>query len=113
MTNENKNETKNENFRLVVGFSYRDNYGSHTWDGKGECPQCWKSKGGVDVVVDLGADYQYGPATQEAVDKIVAEEEAKNDDRSTMFYAGHHVVAPGEMTPQEADDAEWEAYMKS
>jgi len=28
-----------------------ENYGAHDWDGKGECPQYWKAKGGVDFIV--------------------------------------------------------------
>jgi len=28
-----------------------ENYGAHDWDGKGECPQYWKAKGGVDYFV--------------------------------------------------------------
>lgn len=113
MANENKNEMKNENFRLVVGFSYQENYGAHDWDGKGECPQYWKSKGGIDVIVDLGAAWCIRSSAQDTVDKIVSEQQLTNDEYSTMFYADHKVIAPGKMTPQEAADAEWEAYMKS
>jgi len=31
---------------LVITTQYRENYGAHDWDGKGECPQYWKFKGG-------------------------------------------------------------------
>ena len=36
---------------LVIHTQYRENYGSHDWDGKGECPQYWKFKGGSTYVV--------------------------------------------------------------
>ena len=39
------------NLYLVVFYQYRENYGAHDWDGKGECPQYWKNKGGSDEVV--------------------------------------------------------------
>tara|TARA_R110002050_G_scaffold208017_1_gene344054 strand:+ start:217 stop:708 length:492 start_codon:yes stop_codon:yes gene_type:complete len=35
----------------IVQTQYRDNYGSHNWDGTGECPQHWKNKGGSTYVV--------------------------------------------------------------
>ena len=35
----------------IVQTQYRDNYGSHDWDGTGECPQHWKNKGGSTYVV--------------------------------------------------------------
>jgi hypothetical protein len=35
----------------IVRTQYRENYGSHDWDGTGECPQHWKNKGGSTYVV--------------------------------------------------------------
>ena len=32
--------------QLFVQTQIRENYGAHDWDGVGECPQYWKSKGG-------------------------------------------------------------------
>ena len=37
--------------KLVINTQYREHYGSHDWDGKGECPQYWKFKGGSTYVV--------------------------------------------------------------
>jgi len=31
---------------LIIETQIRENYGAHDWDGEGECPQYWKSKGG-------------------------------------------------------------------
>ena len=31
---------------LVIQTQHKENYGAHNWDGKGECPQHWKFKGG-------------------------------------------------------------------
>ena len=36
---------------LVITTQLYENYGAHDWDGKGECPQYWKAKGGSDYVV--------------------------------------------------------------
>lgn len=37
--------------KLVIHTQIRENYGAHTWDGSGECPQYWKFKGGNTIVV--------------------------------------------------------------
>lgn len=38
---------------IVIHTQIRENYGSHDWDGKGECPQYWKMKGGNTFIVRL------------------------------------------------------------
>lgn len=37
--------------KLVINTQDRENYGAHDWDGKGECPQYWKAKGGDTYVI--------------------------------------------------------------
>ena len=37
--------------KLLIQTQVFENYGAHDWDGKGECPQYWKAKGGNDYVV--------------------------------------------------------------
>ncbi len=41
-------------YRITAVFQYMENYGAHDWDGKGECPQRWKSKGGHGVLLADG-----------------------------------------------------------
>jgi hypothetical protein len=46
---------------IAIDTQYRENYGAHDWDGEGECPQYWKSKGGSTykiLGVPLNIDYQ-------------------------------------------------------
>jgi hypothetical protein len=38
--------------KLVIQTQIKENYGAHDWDGKGECPQGWKFKGGNTYVVE-------------------------------------------------------------
>ena len=38
--------------KLAIYTQIEENYGSHTWDGEGECPQRWKFKGGNTYVVE-------------------------------------------------------------
>ena len=40
--------------KLIITTQVQENYGAHTWDGKGDCPQHWKFKGGNDYVFNLG-----------------------------------------------------------
>lgn len=45
---------------FVIRTQYMENYGAHDWDGKGQCPQYWKMKGGHEykiLNVPLGANY--------------------------------------------------------
>ena len=37
--------------KLVINTQHKENYGAHDWDGKGECPQYWKFKGGTTYVL--------------------------------------------------------------
>jgi len=37
--------------KLLIITQVYENYGAHDWDGKGECPQYWKAKGGNEYVV--------------------------------------------------------------
>jgi len=32
--------------KAIIQTQHMENYGAHDWDGKGECPQHWKPKGG-------------------------------------------------------------------
>lgn len=38
--------------KVVIYTQYEENYGAHDWDGKGECPQYWKMKGGSTFVIE-------------------------------------------------------------
>lgn len=42
--------------KLVIHTQFKENYGAHDWDGKGECPQYWKFKGGSTYVVEASLD---------------------------------------------------------
>lgn len=42
--------------KVVIYTQYCENYGAHDWDGKGECPQYWKFKGGSCFVVEASLE---------------------------------------------------------
>ena len=51
-------------FRILIDTQVRENYGAHTWDGKGECPQRWKNK--------FGHTYCVGRLSMAGAAKIMA-----------------------------------------
>lgn len=41
--------------KIVISTQVFENYGSHDWNGEGECPQHWKPKfGNTYIVSDIG-----------------------------------------------------------
>ena len=53
--------------KLVIQTQYKENYGYPEWDGKGECPQYWKFKGGSTYVLPHFTDFNN---VKEIVSKI-------------------------------------------
>ena len=46
---------------LVITTQVYENYGAHDWDGKGECPQYWKAKGGSEYkILGVPLNINYG-----------------------------------------------------
>ena len=42
--------------KLKIHSQYYENYAAHDWDGKGECPQSWKPKGGHTFEIEVDSD---------------------------------------------------------
>ena len=59
--------------KILITTQVYENYGAHDWDGKGECPQYWKAKGGNDYVVknfkDFGRVTEYVMALRSQVEE--------------------------------------------
>lgn len=65
--------------KLVITTQHRENYGAHDWDGKGECPQYWKFKGGDTYVVrDLSSD-QVNKIIEEGIPTLTKLIESKTE----------------------------------
>jgi len=65
--------------KLYIVTQDQENYGSHDWDGKGECPQYWKSKGGSDFMVPLG------DSVDTPINDIVEAVRSKIEENSTYY----------------------------
>jgi len=47
---------------IIIFTQDMENYGAHTWNGEGECPQRWKYKGGSTYVIrNVDADATVDP----------------------------------------------------
>jgi hypothetical protein len=53
--------------QIVISGQYRENYGSHDWDGIGECPQYWKNKGSHLMVVACNVPLMEAPAVMKEI----------------------------------------------
>lgn len=108
-----KNEAPSQSFRVVVQTQYRENYGAHDWDGKGECPQYWKNKGGSEYHVALGSAQDVIALGSEGVRDIVTKMTKlveKSDHYSQEWVIGWEIYGDKEETPDEREDremAEW------
>lgn len=89
---------------LFVEFQYRENYGAHTWDGKGECPQHWKNKGGEELIV---TDVPEGVDLESIIDAVRVDHEWF-DVGSEQYVIGYTLVESGYQTDFERDQYEYE-----
>ena len=91
-------------FRVVISTQVYENYGAHAWDGKGECPQYWKAKGGDDFQRDIGdweAVTALGSAGVEAIVEEMRKLVGRNDESFRVWCLGWCLVPSNERTPGE------------
>ena len=81
--------------KLVINTQFRENYGAHDWDGKGECPQYWKNKGGDTYVVEVSLAEAQDPAIYAAVEKCIEH----SSDYSEEYIIGQHLVDDCDFDP--------------
>ena len=89
---------------LLIETQYRENYGSHSWDGQGNCPQHWKNKGGEEYIVTNV------PETAN-LDKIVdqlRDEIEWSDNGSEQYIIGYGLEESGYQTDFERSQEEYD-----
>ena len=90
--------------KLLITTQVYENYGSHDWDGVGECPQYWKAKGGNDYVIKNYTDF--GTIT-ETIMVVRSNIETDNE-----YYREHiinwEIVSDDYLTEFERDQLEYE-----
>jgi hypothetical protein len=94
--------------KLLITTQVYENYGAHDWDGKNECPQYWKAKGGSDYVVKKFKDFN---KVTETVMALRSQIESDNDHyRETII--NFEVVADNYLTEFEKDQLEYEGSIR-
>lgn len=91
-------------WRVVVSTQVWENYGAHDWDGKGECPQYWKAKGGRDITIGtFSAEPEYSRAQA-----MAAQWSSPSSDYSREDMINWTLLAPGRLTSEEQDQLAWD-----
>ena len=91
--------------KLLISTQVYENYGAHDWDGRGECPQYWKAKGGNEYVIKnfKGNDRNATELT------MVASAQIEQDDQ---YFREHiidfRIVADDYLTQFEKDQLEYD-----
>ena len=57
--------------KLVIQTQYKENYAYPDWDGKGECPQAWKFKGGDTYVINSFKDFDKVTEVMKQLDALI------------------------------------------
>ena len=57
--------------KLVIQTQYRENYAYPDWDGKGECPDGWKFKGGDTYVINSFKDFDKVTEVMKQLDALI------------------------------------------
>jgi hypothetical protein len=105
--------------RIIVSTQVRENYGAHDWDGKGECPQRWKSKFGSDYcIADLTSDEVLQiinsgnpiEAVAEGLIDVYRDQIESDNDYFHEFILGWDTLEDGELTDMETSYIEYREY---
>ena len=93
--------------KLHIVCQYEENYGSHDWNGQGECPQYWKFKGGEDYFYQLGA---YEPSAEHLAELVtlLRKHVTWSDQGSRQYIVGYGVVADDFKTQYEQSQLEYD-----
>ena len=74
--------------RVVFYTQYLENYGAHDWNGEGECPQYWKSKGGDAYIVSASAEELASEAWWNTIENSLI----KDNDYEREYIVSHVIV---------------------
>lgn len=97
--------------KLHITCQYMENYGAHDWDGKGECPQYWKFKGGEDFFYPLG---QFAPNAEhiEELIEYFRPQVEWDDVGSRQYIVGYGIVEDSFMTEFEKSQLEYDGEIR-
>lgn len=76
---------------LQITAQVQENYGTHNWNGQGECPQHWKMKGGQMFTLRVDSDMFCYAETEciKAIDTLLA---SQSDNYYRYTYTAHELI---------------------
>ena len=97
--------------KLYIFTQDQENYGAHDWDGEGEVPQYWKSKGGTDYIVDVEG-FRWNEEFADKKLRMIVDELRFIIDESSDYYRssilGYEKVEDDFMTEYEQSQLEYD-----
>lgn len=97
--------------KLYIFTQDQENYGAHDWDGEGEVPQYWKSKGGTDYIVDVEG-FNWNHEFSEKNLRMIVDELRFIIDESSDYYRssilGYEKVEDNFMTDYEQSQLQYD-----
>jgi hypothetical protein len=93
--------------KLMITTQIEENYGAHNWDGKGECPQYWKMKGGNDYSFNLGSLGRSEEALAELV-AVFRDQIEENSISYREYIIGYNQVEDNYLTDFEKSQLEYD-----
>lgn len=82
-------------YAIVWHGQYRENYGAHDWDGQGEAPQHWKSKGDAGSVLAKNIlDWQ---TAEDLLAKLSQTDRSESNDYTEIYADDPKIVSMSEL----------------
>ena len=75
--------------KIVIATQFQENYGAHNWNGKGQCPEHWKCKGGSTYIV---SDVTVSKATDKYFWNKVSDSVVHNDNHSCEYIISMDLI---------------------
>ena len=108
MKTENKMPKQmNMMMKIVADYQYAENYGYHSWDGEGECPQHWKMKGCTEELLFDGLTLEM--AWDDTIEQMATEmalEREYSHEGAWLQFVGLSIVPSNQINRYDAMEAE-------
>jgi hypothetical protein len=101
------NSKKEQMMKLHIWTQDQENYGAHDWDGKGQCPEYWKFKGGHDYSYALQGTSINPDVLARLVHHLRPQIETDNEG-FREYIIGWEVVADDFLSEYEQSQMKWE-----
>lgn len=101
--------------KVLITTQFMENYGAHDWDGKGECPQYWKMKGGEEYFLPLDGfnpDHEFAEKRLQMIVDGVRGQIEWDEQWSRQYIVGYSIVEDDYMTEFERSQLEYDGEIR-